>query len=131
MGKKYISKRLNKSKVRLQRYKSADPMELNQKTVTEGLATPVKRPETPMTKKLRTAHAELRSRSVSRANSVFEDDEKSRSDEISLNDVNIIINIGVILGLVNQFKCSSCRRVGKISQSHSASRSSISYHIFL
>ena len=44
------------------------------------------------------------------------DDEGSSPNEMSLNNVNIIISIGVILNLVNRLCCPSCRRVGKMSQ---------------
>jgi hypothetical protein len=127
MGKKYISKRLQKNNIRLERYASAQPTNYNEKTAT-------KRPETPTTKKLKLSRAQLRNRSISRTelededSPAADDDDKSSHYEISFSNVNIIVGIEAILNLVNQLSCPSCRRVGKMSQKVTQRRGLL-YHI--
>ena len=128
MGKKYISKRLQKDNIRLERYASTQPTNYNEKTTT-------KRPETPTTKKLKLSRAQLRNRSISRTElededspAAADDDDKSSHNEISFSNVNIIVGIEAILNLVNQLSCPSCRRVGKMSQKVTQRRGLL-YHI--
>jgi hypothetical protein len=141
MGKKYKSKRLQKDNLRLQKYKrtteddGSEEASAERSTTTHAPVTPIKTTTiediTASAKKLSISNARLRNRSTS-INEIFIDgkenicgafdddnndgDDDSSSNEMSFNNVNIIISIDVILNLVNQLCCPSCRRIGKLSQ---------------
>ncbi|CAF1490025.1 unnamed protein product [Adineta steineri] len=90
---------------------------------------------TTTTKKLNLSRARLRTRSTSTAQSNSEDEDESSfaedesvSHDISFKNVNIIVSIGMILDLVNKFRCPSCGRVGKMSEKVTQRRGLL-YHI--
>ena len=141
MVKIYKSKRLQKDNLRLQKYKRAMEDGTSEETSAKG-STTIQAPVTPIrattieditasAKKLKISNARLRNRSTS-INEIFidgkendscafddnndDDDDDSSSNEMSFNNVNIIISIDVILNLVNRLRCPSCRRIGKMSQ---------------
>lgn len=142
MVKKYKSKRLQKDNLRLQNYKrTIEETSGECSTTTQAPVTPVEG-ITASAKKLKLSNAQLRNRSTSIDGIVIggegnhfwapvdhnDDHEDFSSNDMSFNNVNIIISIEVILNLVNRLCCPSCRRVGKISQKVTQRRGLL-YHI--
>ncbi|CAF3003607.1 unnamed protein product [Rotaria sp. Silwood2] len=128
MGKKYISKRLQNRNLGFQRFISTNSINNTAQTSIEHLTTTTE-------KKLRLSRAQLRARSISTTQSTTEDeyeptfvDDESESHDIPYNSVNIIVNIGMILNLVNKFRCASCNRVGEMSEKVTQRRGLL-YHI--
>lgn len=128
MVKKYVSKRLQNRNLQFQRFISTNSIDNTAQTPIEHLITTTE-------KKLNISRTQLRARSTSIAQSTIEDedepaviDDESESDDIPYNSVNIIVNIGMILNLVNKFRCPSCNRVGKISEKVTQRRGLL-YHI--
>jgi hypothetical protein len=127
MGKKYVSKRLQNQNLRFQRFISTKSIDNTAQTSIEHLTTTTE-------KKLKLSRAQLRARSTSTTQSTIEDEDEpafvdeSESHDIPYNSVNIIVNIGMILNLVNKFSCPSCNRVGKMSEKVNQRRGLL-YHI--
>lgn len=131
MGKKYISKRLQKENGQLQQLRQRT------NTIDSIEQVPTSRPATPTSKKLNTARANLRNRSTSTIGLAVGgegedlcsvDGGEISSDSVSFDYVNIIIGLNVILNLINRFCCPSCRRIGKMSQKVTQRRGLL-YHI--
>jgi hypothetical protein len=128
MGKKYICKRLRNKQLQWEHYKNAKSIDNTAQTSIEHLTTTIE-------KKLKLSRAQLRARSTSTTQFTIEDedepafvDDESESHDIPYNSVNIIVNIGMILNLVNKFRCPSCDRVGKMSEKVTQRRGLL-YHI--
>ena len=140
MVKTYKSKRLQKEYLRLQKHTErindggSEEASAERSTTTQAPVTPMKTTTieglTASAKKLKISNARLRNRSTT-MNAIFIDGKENdccafddnnddvvdcSSNEMSFNDVNIIISIDIILNLVNRLCCPSCRRTGKMSQ---------------
>lgn len=117
MGKKYVSKRLQKRNLDFHDF-------LNTRLIDKTAETSVERLITTTEKKLRISRARLRANSTSTTQSTIEEDDEpvvvdideSDPQDTAYNNINIIVNIDMILNLVNIFCCPSCKRVGKMSQ---------------
>lgn len=128
MGKKYFPKRLHSDILRLKRFMSKNSTDNTAKTSIEHLTTATE-------KKLKLSRVPFRTRSTSTTQSTMEDEDEpafvgdeSKSHDIRYNNVNIIVNIGMILNLVNKFRCPSCGCVGKMSEKVTQRRGLL-YHI--
>jgi hypothetical protein len=137
MGKKYVSKRLQKRNIRFQGYMSTNQINDNEEKLTERPAQAAAAATTTTAKKLKKSRAQLRNRSISRTELGVEDededapiidDDESSPPELSFDNVNIIIGMNVILNLVNHLSCPSCHRVGEMSQKVTQRRGLL-YHI--
>ena len=125
MGKRYIPKRLQIQTRQLEHHKNSKSIDDTAQTSIEHLTTTIE-------KKLKLSRAQLHARSTSTTQSNIEDENEPAfvddESDIPYNNVNIIVNIGMILNLVNKFRCPSCNRVGKMSENVSQRRGLL-YHI--